>query len=206
MENINSKTCKTCNIVKNIHEFKFRKDTNKYREDCTKCINKKSKDKRLEKLKIIDYNKAINIINVGIKRENILNNCPDNHKWCNQCNKYKHKNEYSKYNYENFKLSVCRDCANDNSIQRNRKLKLKAIEYLGGKCKRCKITGHYSIFDFHHKIPNEKEFNWDKARKKTFEKIINELDKCDLLCKNCHQIIHTKLNNDGTLNTEYIES
>jgi hypothetical protein len=80
----------------------------------------------------------------------------------------------------------------------------RAIDYLGGKCTRCNYTGHYSSFDFHHINPSEKEFNWNIARKKSWENLLPELNKCTVLCACCHNIIHSKLNNDGTLNREYI--
>jgi hypothetical protein len=70
---------------------------------------------------------------------------------------------------------------------RTNKRKIKAIEYLGGKCKECGIIVHPAIFQFHHRDPNTKEASWNrKLRYYPWEKIRRELDKCDLLCGNCH--------------------
>lgn len=44
--------------------------------------------------------------------------------------------------------------------------------------------------DFHHRDPSEKEFDWNKLRKRSWESIAFELDKCDLLCSNCHRESH----------------
>lgn len=99
----------------------------------------------------------------------------------------------------------CRKCSTEYDLQKGRELKLKAIEYKGGKCKRCNFIGHYSSLVFHHTNPNEKEFDWYKGRKQKWEILKLELDKCDLLCANCHNLIHSKLNNDGTPNIEYVE-
>lgn len=63
-----------------------------------------------------------------------------------------------------------------------------AIKYLGGKCQKCGYNG--IALTFHHRNPKEKAF--DIGRIKDYnEKIFNkELDKCDLLCFNCHMEIH----------------
>lgn len=70
------------------------------------------------------------------------------------------------------------------------KLKLRAIEYKGGKCQKCKYNECYAAMDFHHRDPNEKDVSWSKLRKRSWEKIVKELDKCDLLCNRCHSETH----------------
>lgn len=73
--------------------------------------------------------------------------------------------------------------------------KLKAIEYKGGKCAKCNLKYHYSVYDFHHLDPSIKEMTWNQMKNKSWSKIIAELDKCIILCANCHRIIHTDLKN-----------
>jgi len=82
-----------------------------------------------------------------------------------------------------------------NQINRWRKRKDLAVEYKGGKCERCSIQGHSSIFDFHHKDPKEKDCNWTKLRLKAWSSITTELDKCSLLCSNCHRLTHYEMYN-----------
>lgn len=74
--------------------------------------------------------------------------------------------------------------------QKSKASKLRAIEYLGGKCFDCGgIFPHY-VYDFHHldgstKLDNPSRFlrgDWDSA--------VPELDKCVLLCANCHRGRH----------------
>ncbi len=48
---------------------------------------------------------------------------------------------------------------------------------------------------FHHRNSNDKEFEWNKLKFKSFDIIKNELDKCDLLCYNCHSEHHYSENN-----------
>jgi hypothetical protein len=75
---------------------------------------------------------------------------------------------------------------------RNR-TKLKLIEYKGGKCQRCGYNKPIpSVYDFHHRNPEEKEFSIT-AKTISFEKLKAEADKCDLLCANCHREVHYEL-------------
>lgn len=89
--------------------------------------------------------------------------------------------------------SYCKKCVNAQTLKRQRELKIKCIEYKGGKCLVCGVEGHPAIFDFHHRNPNDKDFNIAKVRSLKFsEKHTTELDKCDLLCSNCHRVEHAK--------------
>jgi hypothetical protein len=67
------------------------------------------------------------------------------------------------------------------------------LEYKGYGCLDCGISypdTPYPVFDFHHRDPNEKDYDWNKLKKRSWDNITNELDKCDLLCSNCHRIRH----------------
>jgi hypothetical protein len=196
MEN---RICRTCSELKDITEY--RKHGKKYRLDCKICYREKERNNRVDRLLKVDVEHAAKVIEHQNKIKN-RGECPVDNVWCYKCEEFKHKDKFSTYNLNHH--GCCRECSSMNDIQRNRLLKLKAIEYLGGKCNRCGYIGHYSSYDFHHLNYLEKEFDWGKARKMAFEKIKPELDKCILLCKNCHAIVHTKLNDDGTLNNEYI--
>ena len=72
------------------------------------------------------------------------------------------------------------------------RIKKQCIEYLGGKCENCGYDKCTAALDFHHKDMNEKEFNISGGSLKSFEKLKPELDKCILLCANCHREIHNK--------------
>ncbi len=81
-------------------------------------------------------------------------------------------------------------------LTRNRQaLKRKAVEYLGGKCLDCGIqTDFISVYDFHHENADDKDEGIAElmSRFKVWEKIQVELDKCVLLCANCHRIRHER--------------
>lgn len=89
--------------------------------------------------------------------------------------------------------SICKKCRAKYSDERRRNVKIKAIEYLGGKCADCGVEDDPCIYDFHHLDPNEKEISFGSKRSRSFESIKSELDKCVLLCANCHRKRHLKL-------------
>lgn len=62
-------------------------------------------------------------------------------------------------------------------------------------CVRCSYTGVFGSLDFHHKNPLEKDFNIGNVTKSISEEafmnmVVPELDKCELLCPNCHRQEH----------------
>jgi hypothetical protein len=66
---------------------------------------------------------------------------------------------------------------------------------MGSKCVDCNLSypnEPYVIFDFHHKKPKEKDYDWTKMRLRSWDKIKKELKKCILLCANCHRKRHNK--------------
>jgi len=75
--------------------------------------------------------------------------------------------------------------------------KIIAINYLGGRCKEC---GEDNIFVlcFHHKDNDDKKTSISKMTMagQRWSQIRKEVDKCDLLCQNCHRESHQ--NKDDT--------
>lgn len=75
-------------------------------------------------------------------------------------------------------------------IIRTNKIKEKAINYLGGECKRCTFKENIAVLVFHHLDPFDKKYDISRKMSKGFLWNKPELDKCILLCKNCHDIVH----------------
>lgn len=73
-----------------------------------------------------------------------------------------------------------------------RKKKEQAIKYKGGKCSRCGYNTCIEALDFHHIDPTKKEVEVSHAIRNAWkwEKLKIELDKCILLCSNCHRELH----------------
>jgi len=72
-------------------------------------------------------------------------------------------------------------------------IKEKSVEYLGGKCSKCGYDSCIEALEFHHLDPEIKEKRNNGRgidRRKSFENQKSELDKCILLCANCHREEH----------------
>jgi hypothetical protein len=70
------------------------------------------------------------------------------------------------------------------------KIKERAIEYKGGKCEKCGYKKCNRALEFHHTSPNEKDFTISKYSVLSWNKVKIELDKCILICANCHRELH----------------
>lgn len=73
------------------------------------------------------------------------------------------------------------------SARRQKQLKYLSIEYKGGKCQVCGYNKCRRALEFHHRDPKNKLFTISSNKVLNWEKIKKELDKCDLLCANCHR-------------------
>jgi 5-methylcytosine-specific restriction endonuclease McrA len=77
--------------------------------------------------------------------------------------------------------------------KRRKQIRLKAIEHLGGKCMHCGYSKYPEVLEFHHKNPKEKDFNLSaKGHCRSWERVMEEIKKCLLLCANCHRELHVK--------------
>ena len=111
-------------------------------------------------------------------------------KKCPKCEQF--KNLQSDY-YTSKKGEVhgwCKSCNNKITYKKQLARKAECVKYKGGKCIVCNYDRYIGSLDFHHLDPSQKEFNIAELRTYSFEKLINELDKCVLLCKNCHSEVH----------------
>ena len=85
----------------------------------------------------------------------------------------------------------CKPCSRHRTKYKRRLAqKMKIIDYLGGKCVKCGVTPdeiHHTAFDCNHINPEEKTISISKIRGMLWEKVKPEVDKCELLCANCHR-------------------
>lgn len=70
--------------------------------------------------------------------------------------------------------------------------KIYFINKFGGCCSKCGYKTNIAALEFHHVNPEEKEFQIDVRRfsNTSIDKLSKELDKCILVCANCHREIH----------------
>lgn len=78
--------------------------------------------------------------------------------------------------------------------RRRKKLREMAREYKGGKCAICGYNKCQRALSFHHRDPDQKDFGISaRGLTRSWEKIKAEIDKCILLCANCHMEVHDGL-------------
>lgn len=107
---------------------------------------------------------------------------------CIQCSK--------PYNYKDTnKRRVCNSCR----INKGRRVNFsrKCAEYKGGKCLVCGYSKCLRALHFHHLIPSEKLFGIAGSHCRGWATNCKEMDKCVLICSNCHSEVH-----DGLITTE----
>jgi hypothetical protein len=76
--------------------------------------------------------------------------------------------------------------------RRRRELKQRAVAHKGGKCLLCGYDQCLDALSFHHL--SGKDFGLAyRGYTRAWEKVREELDKCILVCLNCHAEIHAGL-------------
>jgi len=73
--------------------------------------------------------------------------------------------------------------------KRRKQQKAELVAERGGRCVDCGYSASAAALDFHHRDPGDKDFaissfNGSRSR------LLVEVEKCDLLCANCHRIRH----------------
>lgn len=66
----------------------------------------------------------------------------------------------------------------------------KLLEYKGGKCQRCGYNKCSAALDYHHVDQSKKKFTIASSLTRSMSDLIKEVDKCILICSNCHREIH----------------
>lgn len=76
-------------------------------------------------------------------------------------------------------------------MREKRKYADRPVRYKGGKCIFCGYSKYIGALDFHHIRNDGKDFGIsDKGYTRSWERTKKELDKCILVCANCHRELH----------------
>ena len=75
-------------------------------------------------------------------------------------------------------------------MDRWKKRKIMMVKEFGGRCEICGYNKNFASLTFHHREPKIKEVSWTKLKLRSIDKIRKELEKCQLLCNNCHGEVH----------------
>lgn len=144
-----------------------------------------------------------NLVNIDGKTKNLCNR-----KFCLECSPFGTRNtkpddparksvfgqkdykkeSYSKWNEEVKALNRAR------TWKRGEERKQKLIDLKGGSCKECGYKRCSRSLSFHHRDPSQKSFALDTRaiRGLKWETLLQEVEKCDLLCLNCHMEFHAE--------------
>jgi len=124
---------------------------------------------------------------------------------CNSTRKVGKRFNYSKTTVSKYVKIIRHEKLNDDTIKKNRidavvrwrqDKKIKLVEYKGGGCQVCEYNKSIGALEFHHVDPNEKDFTIS-AKSYAFERLKKEVDKCVLLCSNCHIEVHEEIKKTG---------
>jgi len=170
-------------------------------------------DKKLKGIKILKYAKKILLLN---NKGGKCTNCNNNNMFqltfhhIDKNNKDFEFGESKNYRLSKIKneldkcIILCQNCHRehhyneDNTYERS-KSKLIYLEYKGSECIKCGYNKCPDALTFHHRNPIEKEFSIGSLSERfnsidELSKLIkNEIDKCDLLCANCHTNEHSDI-------------
>ena len=81
------------------------------------------------------------------------------------------------------------------AVQKRRKeVRRRALAYKGGRCQKCGYDRCIEALEFHHLDSSDKDFGISsQGHTRSWSKTREELDKCMLLCANCHREVHSGL-------------
>jgi len=95
-----------------------------------------------------------------------------------------------------YRRRKCRYCYRDTKHVLTDRIHEWIINYKVQRgCVKCKTTDH-RILDLHHPDESKKSFTVAYFRRGLgFEQIKREVEKCEVLCANCHRILHWEKRN-----------
>ena len=128
-------------------------------------------------------------------------------KYCLECSPFGQHNtakltkEYKCYtcgetNPDKFYKKIFSQCKNCKAKQNLRAVKSKRediVKYLGGKCRHCGFEKWEPALDVHHLNPELKDKHFRNHSFWLWSRLVNELENCILLCRNCHAAYHANL-------------
>ncbi len=137
-----------------------------------------------------------------MKNETILTSKTDN-RLCSKCKVTKPIEEFNfRFRATGVRLPYCRECGKEltrDHYQRNKRqyiarsirAKERRREYLrqakSRPCVDCDVQYPYYVMDFDHREGEEKLFELNRVNRLTMRAIKQEIEKCDVVCSNCHR-------------------
>ena len=95
-----------------------------------------------------------------------------------------------------YNRKYCYNCVPKTAVsgaEVRQRIKQWSLDYKGRACQKCGYNRCLDALEFHHLNPLEKDFSIsDRNVNSDWEAIKEELDKCILVCANCHREIHAE--------------
>ena len=126
----------------------------------------------------------------------LLKKCPKckvEYRWASK-HFYKNKTTKDGFSWE------CKSCCDKRNKKRyfiRRKLWREFFKQFNFKCEVCGYDKCFAAIDFHHRNPEQKEFKMSNLVRGTANlnenskrRFLKELDKCQILCANCHRELY----------------
>lgn len=117
-------------------------------------------------------------------------------KTCTRCNKTKDESEFPFNGIR--RHSWCKECHREN-VREKYQANRDWVNTFKTKCCRCGYKKNKSALEFHH--PNDdKEFTINTLARRALankQRLLNEINKCEVLCANCHREEHNPQLNMG---------
>ncbi len=76
--------------------------------------------------------------------------------------------------------------------KKRRKAYIKGILLGDSSCKKCGLEDARCLL-FHHRDPENKKWDVSRMSCRSYRQIDAEIAKCDVLCRNCHAIVHDEM-------------
>ena len=123
-------------------------------------------------------------------------------KKCTKCLTDKPESDYyNKGKKSDGKLQAeCKVCFNKRMMVRYEERAAAIVGLKGGECFLCGYDKCVAALEFHHTDPSQKDFEISKRWSMTDERIKAEIDKCVLICSNCHAEVHYNESRGTTYN------
>ena len=113
---------------------------------------------------------------------------------CFVCNEIKPLDDFGNVNSRwHGKMTRCKSCDRIHYLQRThrKRAELNVIKEAQG-CMRCGYNEDGSKLHFHHRDPSTKLFEIGTGVLYSPQRVQEEIDKCDLLCITCHNIVEPR--------------
>lgn len=122
----------------------------------------------------------------------VLGIASDNMRICRICMLLKPLSMFYHHTGHKTLRGTCKSCDKLDRKERLKRFKVECITYKGGKCSICGYNKCIAALDFHHMDKDSKIFNIScmKFGYCVTDDVKKELDKCVLVCRNCHSEIH----------------